>query len=242
MIFIDTSYYIYYLLNTRGVRMNKSEHINDLAKALSAAQAEITGAMKDSMNPHFKSTYADLAAIWDAVRGPLTKNKLAVTQCLEVQHEDRTLQLASVDILATTLMHESGQWIESVYPIRPIKNDPQGFAAAVTYARRYSLAAITGCPSIDDDGNTASGIGINTPPQSNPQSFKKIIRSKEEVSAIHEAIKAQLVGWEITDRPAFQYDVSHYIETNSQPQNATYINAFIATNRNVKKIVGDKKS
>lgn len=136
--------------------MHKSEQINELAKALSAAQTEITGATKDSTNPHFKSKYADLAAIWDAVRGPLTKNKLAVTQCVEIQHEDRTLQFEKVDILVTTLMHESGQWIESVYPVRPVKNDPQGFMSALTYARRGALAAITGCPSIDDDGNAAS--------------------------------------------------------------------------------------
>lgn len=207
--------------------MNKSEQINELAKALALAQAEITGAMKDSVNPHFKSSYADLAAIWEAVRVPLTKHGLSVPQAVVG------------DELHTLLLHSSGQWIESMYPIRPVKTDPQSFAAAVTYARRYSLAAITGCPSIDDDGNAASGLGINTHPQSNPTNFKKVVRSKEEVVAIHDAIKSQMVGWEITDRQAFQYDVSHYIETTTNPQSTASINAFIGSNRNLKR--GDKK-
>ena len=63
--------------------MNQSESIAALAAALSKAQASITGALKDSANPFFKSKYADLASCWDACRKPLTDNGLAVIQTSE---------------------------------------------------------------------------------------------------------------------------------------------------------------
>ena len=63
-----------------GEEMTKSDTIIELAKALNKAQAEMKGAVADSVNPHFKSKYADLASIWDACREPLTKHGLAVIQ------------------------------------------------------------------------------------------------------------------------------------------------------------------
>lgn len=126
----------------------KSEQISDLAKALAKAQGEMSHAEKDSKNPHFKSSYASLASVWEACRGALTRNGLSV-----VQSFDETAQGL---VLRSLLTHESGQWIESVYPIRPVKNDPQGFGSAATYARRYSLAALVGVVQDDDDANEAS--------------------------------------------------------------------------------------
>jgi hypothetical protein len=131
--------------------MNKSEDIKDLAKALSLAQAAIKGAKADSVNPFFKSSYADLSSVWDAIRGPFTANGLSVTQLIEEQEK--------FSALTTVLMHSSGQWISSSFQIRTTKNDPQGFVAGVTYARRTSLSAIAGVAEIDDDGNEAAGKG-----------------------------------------------------------------------------------
>lgn len=123
----------------------QSETIADLASALSKAQAQIMKATKDSNNPFFKSKYADLTAVWDAVREPLTINGLAVTQ----------FPLAE-DALVTMLLHSSGQWMRSTYKMRPVKDDPQGRGSCLTYMRRYALMAVTGvCPE-DDDGNAAS--------------------------------------------------------------------------------------
>lgn len=130
------------------------ENVAKLAEALSKAQAAITHAPKDSKNPHFKSMYADLASVWGAIRKPLTDNGLSVTQGLNTNAAS-TLGI----FLDTTLMHSSGESVSSQYPIilAPEKlSNPQNLGAAVTYARRYALAAIVGIAQDDDDGNSVS--------------------------------------------------------------------------------------
>jgi hypothetical protein len=129
--------------------MSQSAEIKDLASALAAAQAELTGALKDSKNPFFKSSYADLESVWSAIRAPLTKNKLCVIQTTDVRDGQTGI--------VTTLAHASGQWIQGFYPLSPIKNDPQAIGSAMTYARRYALAAIVGVYQTDDDGEAAQG-------------------------------------------------------------------------------------
>lgn len=135
--------------------MSKSESIGELAAALAKAQGEIDPAEKTKANDFYRSKYADLAQVREAAREALTKNGLAVTQTVDLGHPAG----ASGWILRSTLMHSSGQWIESVYPIAPVKNDPQGFGSAITYARRFAFAALVGVASTeaDDDGNEASG-------------------------------------------------------------------------------------
>jgi len=133
--------------------MKTSETINELATALSLAQSEIEGAVKDSANPFFKSKYADLASVWDAIRAPFAKNGLSVVQGPEVVFYAE----GRVSVLCTRLMHKGGQWIESQIPLEPIKNDPQGVGSAITYMRRYALQAMAGVAPEDDDGNHASG-------------------------------------------------------------------------------------
>lgn len=127
---------------------NMSTSIAALAAALSKAQGEFDHAKKDVKNEFFKSKYADLASVIDAARLALAKNGLAVVQTTH-SHGDNL-------ILQTTLMHASGEWLRGEYPIRPVKQDPQGYGSALTYARRYAFSAITGIASEDDDGNAAS--------------------------------------------------------------------------------------
>jgi hypothetical protein len=127
----------------------QSEQIGELAKALAVAQGKITGALKDSSNPFFKSRYADLASVWDACRGPLSENGLAVVQLTEADD--------SGVYVTTTLAHSSGQWIRSRLRLQPKDATPQGMGSAITYGRRYALAAIVGVAQVDDDGNAASG-------------------------------------------------------------------------------------
>ena len=129
--------------------MNKSETIGALAGALSKAQAEIRGAIKDTANPFFKSKYADLSSVWEACREQLTKNGLSVVQTNKAG-DGRV-------IVETILMHTSGEWISGELDMKPVKDDPQGVGSAITYARRYALAAIVGVAPEDDDGNAASG-------------------------------------------------------------------------------------
>ena len=125
----------------------QSDTIGALALALSKAQADITGALKDSANPFFKSKYADLASCWDACRKQLAANELAVIQTVE---DDR---------LVTILAHSSGEWIRSACPIRTKDDSPQALGSAITYARRYALAAIVGLAQIDDDAEAAQARG-----------------------------------------------------------------------------------
>lgn len=126
----------------------KSEGIAKLSDALAKAQAEVTGAAKDSENPHFKSKYADLASIWDACRVALSKNGLAVVQLAESDGDKATV--------VTLLTHSSGEWIKGRITLKPVKADAQGIGSALTYGRRYGLAAMVGVAPEDDDGNAAS--------------------------------------------------------------------------------------
>jgi len=146
--------------------MSQSELINELAAALSKAQGEMQAAIKDKINPFFKSSYADLGSVWDAARPVLSKYGLCVMQTTELAPDRNQV------IMVTTLAHTSGQWIKSYLPLNPAKNDSQGVGAAITYLRRYSLSALVGvvCDD-DDDGETSVGRGRaqqnNTPPNQN---------------------------------------------------------------------------
>lgn len=129
--------------------MEMSESIKDLAAALAKAQGTMRHAAKDSVNPHFKSRYADLAGVIDAAREPLSANGLSFIQ--ELGGDGKTLTCRTI------LMHASGQWMASTLTIIPGKPDAQGIGSAATYARRYSLSAVLGIASEDDDdGNAAS--------------------------------------------------------------------------------------
>lgn len=131
------------------VEQTMSENIGELAGAMAKAQGEMRGAVKDADNPFFKSKYADLAAVLDACREALSKNQIAVFQTTEPDSEGI--------IVVTTLAHSSGQWLRGKLRVRPQKNDPQAIGSAITYARRYSLAAIAGVAQVDDDAESAMG-------------------------------------------------------------------------------------
>lgn len=143
--------------------MSQSESINELAAALSKAQGEMQAAIKDKVNPFYKSSYADLGSVWDAARPVLSKNGLCVMQTTELSASGHILMI-------TTLAHVSGQWVKSCLPLNPTKQDSQGIGAAITYLRRYSLSALVGvvCDD-DDDGETAVGRGKTKHNQPPPQ-------------------------------------------------------------------------
>src|SRR5271157_1754798 len=101
--------------------MQHSDQINELAAALAKAQGEITGALKDSANPFFKSKYADLASCWDACREPLSRNGLAVVQSPEVNGDGLTV--------TTLLVHSTGQWIRNELRVLPKEDTPQGIGS-----------------------------------------------------------------------------------------------------------------
>jgi hypothetical protein len=126
----------------------QSDAVNEIAASLAKAQSQIEHALKDSKNPHFKSSFASLASVINATRDGLTANGISVAQ----QTVPRDGQL----FVVTTLFHSSGQWIRSFTPVIFTKQDAQGMGSGMTYARRYALAAMVGISQEDDDGNEAS--------------------------------------------------------------------------------------
>ena len=134
-----------------GVKMLQSESIANLAKALSTVQGKLTHAIKDSANPFFKSRYADLESVWDACRSLLSDNGIAVSQFPGTYSDlDKSMSLTTI------LMHSSGEWISQEMSVPVSKVDAQGAGSALTYMRRYALAAVVGVVQADDDGNAAS--------------------------------------------------------------------------------------
>jgi len=126
-----------------------SETITELAAAMVQVQIALKPAIKDSTNPHFGSKYADLAAVWEAARPALTAHGFSV-----IQSPDRRDGEVGV---TTLLLHASGQWVRGRVSARPQKDDPQGVGSCISYLRRYSLAAMTGVVSEDDDAEAAHG-------------------------------------------------------------------------------------
>jgi len=130
--------------------MNKSESIKELATSLAKAQGSIKGAIKDSSNPFFKSKYADLASVVEAIRSAFAANGLSYIQTVEPSQADEVR-------VETMILHSSGEWISCGILALPVsKVDAQGYGSALTYARRYSLSAAVGVAPEDDDGNAAT--------------------------------------------------------------------------------------
>jgi hypothetical protein len=165
--------------------MNKSETIKELAAGLAKAQALIEGAAKDGNNPHFRSKYATLASVVDAVKEPLAKNGLSYTQVLHDAENAVKVE--------TIILHQSGEWLSCGCLSVPVsKHDAQGFGSALTYARRYSLSAAFGVAPEDDDGNEAAKAA---PRESiTPRAGSKERLTPEQVAKV-DKIASAMVDW-----------------------------------------------
>ncbi len=153
--------------------MTKSETIIELAKAMAKAQGEIENASKNAKNPHFKSKYADLAEVLNTVRPVMSANGISISQFPAFENG-----VASVE---TIVMHASGEWMSGVSSAPVSKQDAQGVGSALTYLRRYSLAAIAGIAQEDDDANSAVG-GQRQAPRPAPVAM--------DAAAVDRAVKA----------------------------------------------------
>jgi hypothetical protein len=129
--------------------------------AMAKAQRDMKAAAKDAVNPHFKSKYADLAAVWDAIRVPLTSNGIAVLQNVE--------NIGEAVAVTTRLVH-AGQFYEFGPLVVPLaQHTAHGIGSAITYGKRYSLSAAVGVATDeDDDGNAAVGKGDRVDRDDNP--------------------------------------------------------------------------
>jgi hypothetical protein len=127
-----------------GMRMSPT--IGKFADALAKAQAEMGGAAKDATNPHFRSKYPTLASVCEAC-DPLAKHGIAYLQPTRAE---------GIHVTVTTLLvHSSGEWIAEDLTLTAGQNTPQAVGSAITYGRRYGLAAMVGIAPEDDDGEAA---------------------------------------------------------------------------------------
>lgn len=132
--------------------INKSESISELAKALSLFQGEVKQPLKDKANPFFKSKYVPLENVVEAITEIAPKHGLSFIQ-YPINQDNKVG-------VVTILMHSSGEYIqtEPIFTI-PAKNDAQATGSVITYLKRYSLSAVFGITSDeDDDGNSASTV------------------------------------------------------------------------------------
>lgn len=133
------------------------EHVNPkvaLLRALIEARNEFPLIPLDSINPHFKNKFANLATIFSCVQPILYKYGLVVSQQTEVRIEGGV----PVMTLVTMLYHKDGHALESYYLLPDIA-DPQKLGSAITYARRYALLSMLGVVGEqDDDGNAGAGL------------------------------------------------------------------------------------
>ena len=129
-----------------------NDNMKPFYEAYNKMQADLKGALADSKNPFFKSTYANLESVIGVARKPLADNGLAFSQS-----PDKTGTL-----LVTKIVHESGAYIKGYFPLTPKDKGPQGFMSALTYARRGALSSMLGIHATDDDGNEANGRELGT--------------------------------------------------------------------------------
>lgn len=127
--------------------------------ALIAVQSKLGHAVRDSNNPTFQHKYASLASVLDTCRPLLTENGFAVIQVIIERNDHPTRGDAGIvgPVLVTRLIHKAGHVVESTIALRGNLDDPQAVASAITYARRYSLAALVGVAQTDDDAETTMG-------------------------------------------------------------------------------------
>jgi ERF superfamily protein len=129
--------------------MKTSEMYQKIYEAFVLAQGEFEGAVKGSENPHFKSKFANMEEVVDGIKQAFKKHSLAFIQSVTGE--------GPATILSTRIIHKSGEWIETYYPLTCKDwTNPQSVGSAMTYAKRYGLQAATGLPSIDDDGHAAT--------------------------------------------------------------------------------------
>ena len=179
--------------------MNQSTEIGALAAALAAAQSRMQHAEKDGSNPHYKSSYATLATVIDAIRPHFSANGLAYSQ--EPRTERATVEtivgknesqrLVAVEgmivTVTTRIMHSSGEWLASECSAVVPSTLPQPIGSAISYLRRYALQSIAGLASADDDGEATRQIATPQERKANLTELRKeLARLEFDVEMVEE--------------------------------------------------------
>jgi len=168
--------------------------MENLAKALSKAQAEFTTVPQSGFNPHFKNKFSTFQDHVSAARPILAKHGLSISQMPNLIGESERF------VLTTILMHESGESIISNQPIFAMKQDAQSMGSAITYAKRYAYGAVLGMASGDfeDDGNAATAPDKPTPAKAKAtknQSIADRVNAAQhvgELMSLFEEVKGQI--------------------------------------------------
>jgi hypothetical protein len=166
--------------------MNRSESIKELALALHKAHAKISAVAKSASNPFFKSKYADLASVVDAVKPALHSEGIVFIQGLQDAEGGVAIE--------TMLLHVSGEWISSTLRLPASKEDAQGYGSACTYGRRYGLQAICGLPAEDDDGNAATATAPKPTSVAGQEWERLDAEEKKFLQSIADQCRAKLEG------------------------------------------------
>ena len=205
---------VYNIENYTAPPAMQSPEIGKLAEALAKAQAEMEPATKDAANPFFKSQYASLASCWQACRGPLTKHGLAIIQTTEPDNGNVTV--------ISILTHSSGQWIKGKLSVKPPKTDSQALGSCLSYLRRYSLSALVGLSTQDDDAESTMSRQ-NTVKEKT--TTKKATPKKTNMKKFIEAVTpiAEKMGPEVFDAFMTENNVKSLDElTNREAQTDFY--------------------
>lgn len=190
------------------------------AKAMAAFQGDMNGAKRDGKNPHFRTTYATLSSVLEAIK-PATKHGLSHTQTCE--------RIGEQIILVTTLRHDGGYEVRSELPL-VLGNDWQKFGSAFTYARRYALMAIYGIASADDDDDGERAVGAAPQAPGPKAEAKRRAASKPQAAPASpladriEAVKAAMNALHEADPNAIQPLVAAFKEHFQLPATATVAN------------------
>ena len=183
----------------------ESDVITDLVKALYKAKGSIRGPRKNKSNPAFKSSYADLEAVLEAVEGPAYEAGLIIIQTPISEEEE-----AGAD---TRLIHvPTGQYIGCRTTYRMRKGGPQDAGSCTSYARRYQLLCLFGLAPVDDDGNAAQARYKATQ-SSRPTKRKPAERHDAKAIAFINENLFDLLRASSADDSAVVYDVLREIVT-----------------------------
>ena len=195
----------------------ESDQLNEFALAMSKAQGKMKRAAKDCNNPFYKSKYADLSSVSDAIKEVFEENEIAVVQ--------RTEDVVDRITVCTKLVHKSGQWVKSKNSISAFITEKadkydkssnvmiqrpmncQEIGSVITYFRRFQLAALAGvCPE-DDDANNVSGKHVISPvqqkivsqPKIDKATYSTLIKVLDQVPDCKAHMKSYLAGQGIMD-------------------------------------------
>lgn len=190
----------------------QSEKIDELAKALAEVQAGMENAPKDGRGNYGR--YPTLDNVTSVARAMLSARGLSFVQTTRVEGGET--------ILTTVLMHASGQWISGEYPVAPQQKTPQGMGSAMTYARRYTLAAMIGLAADEDDDGEAGSRGGKPSASKAPASKAPVARQQadgQKAPASNGNGKAAPTGWDSSWSKASDYQAANkFCQTNGHSE------------------------